>query len=70
MKRREFIGALGAVATSAWPFGACAHQMPVIGFLHSSTPGPSAKRVEGFRKGLAEPEFVEGRKCRHRTSRR
>jgi putative ABC transport system substrate-binding protein len=35
--------------------------MPVIGFLHSSTPGPSAKRVEGFRKGLAEAGFIEGR---------
>jgi len=62
VQRREFIAVLGGMAaTSAWPFGACAQQMPVIGFLHSSTPGPSAKRVEGFRKGLAEAGFVEGR---------
>ncbi len=60
MRRREFIGVLGG-AVATWPLAARAQQqMPVIGFLHSSTPGPSAKRVEGFRKGLAEAGFIEG----------
>ncbi len=63
MRRREFITLVGGAAALA-PFARAARaqqQMPVIGFLHSSTPGPSAKRVEGFRKGLAEAGFIEGR---------
>jgi putative ABC transport system substrate-binding protein len=33
----------------------------VIGFLHLGSPAPNAKRLAGFRKGLSEAGFVEGR---------
>jgi putative ABC transport system substrate-binding protein len=59
MRRREFIAGLGGAA--AMPFAACAQQAkPVIGFLHSGSPGPNANRLAGFRKGLREAGFVEG----------
>src|SRR3954466_4324114 len=61
MKRREFMTLLGGAA--AWPALAHAQQgaaMPVVGFLHSGSPEPNAKRLAGFRKGLAEAGFIEG----------
>jgi putative tryptophan/tyrosine transport system substrate-binding protein len=62
MKRREFILALGG--TAVWPALARAQQppaMPVIGFLHGGSPEPNARRLAGFRKGLSDAGFVEGR---------
>jgi putative ABC transport system substrate-binding protein len=61
MKRREFIMALGGVAASV-PFAARAQQsaMPAIGFLHSASPEPNAKRLAGFLKGLREAGFIDG----------
>jgi putative ABC transport system substrate-binding protein len=35
--------------------------MPVIGFLHPSSPEANAKFTAGFRKGLSETGYVEGR---------
>jgi putative ABC transport system substrate-binding protein len=58
MRRREFIAALGGMAT--WPLAASAQQpaLPVIGFLHSSS--PEVYRLRGFRQGLRDAGFIEG----------
>src|SRR5262245_20490041 len=61
IRRREFITLLGG-ASVAWPLAARAQQMatPVIGFLHSSTPGAFADRLRAFHRGLKDTGFVEG----------
>ena len=62
MKRRRVI-TLIATSALASPFAVRAQQgaMPVIGFLNSASPGPAANLVAGFRQGLGETGFVEGR---------
>jgi putative ABC transport system substrate-binding protein len=59
MRRREFIGLLGAVT---WPFAVRAQQsaMPLIGFLNTQSAGPFSHLVAGFQQGLREAGFLEG----------
>jgi putative tryptophan/tyrosine transport system substrate-binding protein len=60
MRRREFIAGLSG--TAAWPLVARAqHTMPVIGYLYSGSPGPSAEASQAFRSGLAQAGFIEGK---------
>jgi putative ABC transport system substrate-binding protein len=61
MSRREFITLLGG-AVAFWPLAAPAQQptIPVIGFLHSTSPGPNAQLVASFLQGLRRAGYVEG----------
>jgi len=34
--------------------------MPVVGFLHSGSPGPFASALAAFRRGLSETGYTEG----------
>jgi putative ABC transport system substrate-binding protein len=45
-----------------WPLPARAQKpsMPVIGFLHPTSPDTNADRLRGFRQGLKETGFAEG----------
>src|SRR6516164_723147 len=64
LKRREFIGLVGAggllVAAKARPARAQQPAMPVIGFLHPTSLESFAENLRGFRQGLKETGYVEG----------
>jgi putative ABC transport system substrate-binding protein len=62
MKRREFITLAGGVAASA-PFAARAQQAstPTIGFLDSGSPNGMDSYLDGFRRGLNEAGYTEGK---------
>jgi ABC-type uncharacterized transport system substrate-binding protein len=61
VRRRELNLLLDGVA--AWPFVARAQQksVPVVGYLSSSSSKASARLVDGFRQGLRDAGFIEGR---------
>src|SRR5215210_9290363 len=60
MKRREFVA--GLTGTAVWPLMARAQQpeMPVIGFLRSTSLADAAPLVLAFRLGLKERGYIEG----------
>jgi putative tryptophan/tyrosine transport system substrate-binding protein len=62
MRRRDFIGGLGAAAVVG-PRVAWAQQsaMPVIGYLGLTSPEADTYLLAPFRKGLSEAGFEEGR---------
>jgi putative ABC transport system substrate-binding protein len=61
MRRREFIGLVGATAVS-WPVVVGAQQaaMPTVGFLSSRSPKESEVHTAAFRRGLSELGLAEG----------
>jgi putative ABC transport system substrate-binding protein len=61
MRRRDFITFLAGGITTR-PLAAHAQQkaMPVIGFLSSLSPGPSAPFTAAFLQGLSETGYVDG----------
>lgn len=62
MKRRQFLGALVGAAV-AQPRAALAQQqrVPLLGFLSSRSANDSTRMLDGFRRGLAEAGYTEGR---------
>jgi putative ABC transport system substrate-binding protein len=62
LRRRDFITLLGGAAVS-WSSAARAQQsaIPVIGSLNAMSAAQWADRMDGFRRGLAEVGFIEGR---------
>src|SRR5262249_1882537 len=61
MRRRDFIKVV-AVSAAGWPFAARAQQpqIPVIGFLGTSSSDLHAIRLGVFREGLKEAGYIEG----------
>lgn len=61
MKRRAFAIALGGAAATL-PLAARGQQpaLPVIGFLHPTSPDVPIDRLNGFRRGLKDAGYVEG----------
>jgi putative ABC transport system substrate-binding protein len=60
MRRRVFLGALGAAAT--WPLVVHAQQpaLPIVGFLDLRSAEVIRERLRAFRQGLRDSGYVEG----------
>jgi putative ABC transport system substrate-binding protein len=59
MTRRDLVILLGGAAV-AWPLAARAQQIPVIGFLGSSSPAGQLPFVAPLRQSLKEAGYIEG----------
>ncbi len=60
MNRRELMLVLGGAVTAPCALRAQQKAMPVIGWLGSTSPGPSAQGMTVFQQGLSETGYVEG----------
>jgi putative tryptophan/tyrosine transport system substrate-binding protein len=60
MRRRDFIILLVGALAVAPALRAQDKAMPVIGYLATSSPDPTAPNVAAFRRGLSEAGWVEG----------
>ena len=62
-KRRELVIALGAslLIAARGPYAQQARKMPQIGYVGNSTLALEAALVEGFRQGLRERGYIEGK---------
>jgi ABC-type uncharacterized transport system substrate-binding protein len=60
MRRREFISIAGGAAFCPLAARAQQKKTPVIGFLHSGSPGPAGDFVAGFGQSLRENGYAEG----------
>src|SRR5438067_13893653 len=61
MRRRDLVTLIGAAAVAPARIARAQQaQLPVIGFLHSGSPGPFAKVVAASREGLREAGYVPG----------
>ncbi len=60
MKRRELMLLLGGAMAAARAAQAQQKAMPVIGWLNSNSPGPSAPFVAAFHQGLSEAGYLVG----------
>jgi putative ABC transport system substrate-binding protein len=61
MRRREFLGILGAAAVSSKAAFAQQQRMPIVGFVGFATPEVDAATLVPFRKAIADLGYVEGR---------
>jgi putative ABC transport system substrate-binding protein len=59
MRRREFVSLL-ASAAALWPIRASA-QVPVVGFVNSSSAQAQEAVAAAYRRGLEESGFIEGK---------
>ncbi len=60
MRRREVMLLLGGAMAAARALRAQQKAIPVIGYLSSESPGPSAPLVAAFHQGLSETGYVGG----------
>jgi putative ABC transport system substrate-binding protein len=60
MRRRELMLLLGGAMTVPRVLRAQQKAMPVIGWLHSASPGEIPRSVAAFRQGLSETGWVDG----------
>jgi putative tryptophan/tyrosine transport system substrate-binding protein len=58
LRRRNFIALLGGAA--AWPLGARAQQVPVIGYLGGESRESETFKIVPFRQGLKEAGYIDG----------
>ena len=60
MKRRDLLTGLAGTAFLPGMLHAQQKAMPVIGYLNSNSPGPTAPLLAAFRRGLSEAGYIEG----------